>query len=243
MGHRAKMAALVPSTNTIVEAEYNAMAPDGVTVHAGRMLVPRPWLDSDEATRQLLDDVRAGLPAAIESVMTCESDRVLMAMSAPTFYGGVDGCREWERWVGEQAGMPVTSGPGALLEALERYGAESVAVLSPYQPVNDEQVVGFFEGAGLEIVAYRSVRAGSATGIAEIGGDQLRPLLSELATSDADAVVQVGTNLAMAQLADEAERWLGKPVLPINTATWWSALRSQNIDDWVCGFGSLLRDH
>ena len=47
----------------------------------------------------------------------------------------------------------------------------------------------------------------------------------------------------MAQLADEAERWLGKPVIAINAATWWMALRENGIEDKVHGFGSLLRDH
>jgi maleate isomerase len=55
--------------------------------------------------------------------------------------------------------------------------------------------------------------------------------------------VQVGTNLSMVHLADEAERWLGKPVLAINAATLWHGLRSNGIPDQMRGFGSLLRQH
>ncbi len=243
LGHRAKMAVLIPSTNTVVEAEYNRMAPPGVTVHSGRIMIPRPALDSDEATRQLLADVESGMSEAVRRVMTCAPDRMLVGISAPTFYGGVDGCRAWERRIGEEAGVPVTSGPIALLEALRAQGCDRIAVLSPYQPVNDEQVVAFFEGAGCTITAYRAIRAGSATGIAELDEDAVRPVLGELASSGADAVVQVGTNLAMARLADEAERWLSTRVLAINTATWWSALRSEGITEPIHGFGALLREH
>ncbi|MFF5228814.1 hypothetical protein [Dactylosporangium sp. NPDC000521] len=60
---------------------------------------------------------------------------------------------------------------------------------------------------------------------------------------DVDAVVQCGTNLSMVRLADEAERWLGKPVIAINAATWWMALRDNDIPDKVHNAGSLLRDH
>jgi maleate isomerase len=54
--------------------------------------------------------------------------------------------------------------------------------------------------------------------------------------------VQVGTNLACAAVAAEAERWLGKPVIAINTATYWYALRHNGIQDRIAGFGSLLEE-
>jgi len=60
---------------------------------------------------------------------------------------------------------------------------------------------------------------------------------------DVDAILQVGTNLAMARLAAIAEFWLDKPVLAINTATYWWALRQNGIEDKVDGFGSLLLQH
>jgi maleate isomerase len=47
----------------------------------------------------------------------------------------------------------------------------------------------------------------------------------------------------MLRLADEAERWLGKPVIAINAATWWYALRNQGIRDQVDGCGILMRQH
>jgi maleate isomerase len=47
----------------------------------------------------------------------------------------------------------------------------------------------------------------------------------------------------MVRLADEAERWLGKPVIAINAATWWLALRNNHITDKVYGCGRLLREH
>jgi maleate isomerase len=47
----------------------------------------------------------------------------------------------------------------------------------------------------------------------------------------------------MARLAGQAEVWLGKPVLAINTAIYWHALRRSGIEDKVEGFGSLLSKH
>jgi len=46
----------------------------------------------------------------------------------------------------------------------------------------------------------------------------------------------------MVRLAAAAELWLGKPVIAINTATYWHALRANGIFDRKAGFGRLLSD-
>jgi len=46
----------------------------------------------------------------------------------------------------------------------------------------------------------------------------------------------------LGRLADEAERWLGKPVIAINAAIWWMALRDNGVEDKVYGCGRLLRE-
>ena len=46
-----------------------------------------------------------------------------------------------------------------------------------------------------------------------------------------------------AAVATAAERWLDKPVIAINTATYWYALRQNGIQDRLDGFGSLLLDY
>ena len=60
----------------------------------------------------------------------------------------------------------------------------------------------------------------------------------ELDGDDVDAIVQVGTNLSMVRLAAAAEMWLGKPIIAINTATYWHALRANGIKDrWKASAG------
>ena len=45
-----------------------------------------------------------------------------------------------------------------------------------------------------------------------------------------------------ALLRDVAERELGKPVLAINVATLWHALRACGVDDRIEGFGRILEE-
>ena len=79
--------------------------------------------------------------------------------------------------------------------------------------------------------------------IAHESKQRLRDAIIEVNRGKVDAIVQVGTNLAMAEVAAMAEFWLDKPVIAINTATYWHALRTNGIADRIYGFGSLLVEH
>ena len=244
VGYRAKFGVIVPSTNTVVEADYNRMAPHGVTFHTGRMYIARPALDSDEAFETLLRDIRASRAIAVRDVVTCKPDYIVMGMSAETFWGGAAGNARFIDEVRAQAGgLGVSTGASACRAGLECLGCKRLAVLSPYQPVADANVTRFFEESGFTVVRFTGLRCPSATAIADVTEHDLVPVLRKLDGDDVDAIVQVGTNLSMVRLADAAERWLGKPVLAINAVTLWHALRANGITDQFPGCGSLLREH
>jgi maleate isomerase len=208
------------------------------------MYIEHPVMDSDASFEALLVQIRGSIKIAIRDVMTCKPDSLIMGMSSETFWGGVAGNAQFIERVKDQSGLNVSTGASACRAALERYGVRRIAVLSPYQPIADRQVTRYFEEAGFEVLRFRGLRCPTATSIADVPEAQLLPIIrDELNGPDVDAIVQVGTNLSMVRLADEAERWLGKPVLAINAATLWHALRSNGIPDQMRGFGSLLREH
>ena len=242
VGYRCKMAVIVPSTNTTVEHDYAVLRPHGVTFHAGRMYIDRPDLGSDEDFEGLLLQIRASMDVALRDVMTCRPDHVVMGMSAETFWGGVEGSRAFEDCVRAATGLGVSTGATSTRMALERLGVRRIAVISPYQPIADANVTRFYEESGFDVVRFVGLRAPSATAIAEIGPDRMIEVLRDIDGPDVEAIVQVGTNLSMVRLADEAERWLGKPVIAINAAVLWHALRTNGIEDRIDGAGALLRD-
>ena len=87
------------------------------------------------------------------------------------------------------------------------------------------------------------LKCSSPVQIAHVSTETLRDAIHQVNRGRIDAVVQVGTNLAMAEVAGMAEFWLGKPVLAINTATYWYALRQNGIKDRFPGYGSLFLEH
>lgn len=244
LGWRRKFAVIAPSTNTSVQPEYDDMRPDGVTNHFSRIFIPGDPVRNNDEFNALLDSLRRETDKAIERVLTCGPDYLVMGMSAETFWGGLETSIELRTRIEEISGLRVAMGSEACRTALKCYGdIKRIAVLTPYWPVGDENVIKYFTDCGFEVVRHKGLKCKSPMLIAHESEDTLRQALIELDGDDVDALIQVGTNLAMARLAGEEEKRLQKPVMAINTATYWYALRDNGIDDVIEGFGPLLTDY
>ncbi|MEM7567066.1 MAG: arylmalonate decarboxylase [Pseudomonadota bacterium] len=241
LGYRAKFGVIAPSTNTSVQPEFDAMRPVGVTNHFSRIVIPDNPVHSDEDFNRLMDDIRETMMASVDAVMSASPDYLVMGMSAETFWDGLEGSVELEKRVEARAGVKVAMGSDACQAALKCFGdIKRIAVITPYMPVGDEQVRRFFTDCGYEVAAIKGLKCKSPMLIAHETEQTLRDAIIELNDPSVEAIVQVGTNLAMARLAGIAEFWLDKPVIAINTATYWWALRQNGFEDKIQGFGSLL---
>jgi maleate isomerase len=243
LGFRMKFGVIAPSTNTTVQPEFDAMRPRGVTNHFGRIHIPNNPVRNDAEFNQMMDNIRGSMMDAIDDVMTCQPDYLVMGMSSETFWDGLDGSLRLRERVEKHAGVKVAMGSDSCQAALKCYGARRLGVITPYMPVGDAQVRRFLTDCGFEVVRLKGFCCPGPVAIAHVSERELRDAILEVNGPDVDAILQVGTNLAMARLAAIAELWLDKPVLAINTATYWWALRQNGIEDRIDGFGSLLLQH
>lgn len=244
LGWRLKLGVMAPSTNTIVQPDMDDMRPAGVTNHYSRIFTPNNKALSNESFSAGIAVIGSNVTAAVESVMTCEPDYLVMGISALSFFGGMAGANGFVRQIEEATGKRLTVGSHACDAALKAYGGvRRISILTPYWPVMNTEVKRYFTDAGYTIVRDIALGCRSWTGIAEVTEAQCREALKTLDGDDVDALVQVGTNLSMVRLAVAAEAWLGKPVLAINTATYWHALRANGVNDPIRGFGRLLEHH
>ena len=241
LGWRAKFGVLAPSTNTIVQPEFDGFRPEGVTNHYSRIYTPNVQATSDERMLAGIAGIGAGVMDAIRSVMTCAPNYLVMGMSAVTFMGGVQGADQFQAAIERESGLRGSIGSYSCAAALGAYGCgKRIAYFSPYWPAGNAEVTRFFSETGFQVIRDLALCCRSWLEIAEITEAQCRSFLTRIDGDDVDALVQVGTNLSMARLAGEAERWLGKPVIAVNTATYWHALRANGLDDRIPGFGHLL---
>jgi maleate isomerase len=242
-GRRTRIGVIIPSTNTSVEADYNDLRPDNVTLHTARIFI-NTSIDSDDKAQETLRQIREGSEKAVHDVCTCRPDHLIMGMSSETFVGGLEGSRALTRKIEEWSGLGVSTGSEATREALELIGAKRIAALTPYQPSIDAEVARYYDDLGYELVAMKSLRCPTATSIAEVTGEEILEAIAELEQSaggDFDAFVQAGTNLSSWGVADEVEKRTGKPLIGINAATLWQALGELGLDRSLPQAGSVFR--
>ena len=228
-----------------MQPEFDDMRIPGVTNHYSRIVIQNANAISDETfmagTLEINENVhRRGARA----VMTCAPDYLVMGMSAVTFYGGAEGARKWQQNVVDEAGIGISIGSESIAAACNTLGGiKKVSMLSPYYPVANREVIHFLSDHGFETVRDICLRCPSWTAIAEVDEPTIREAVAELDGDDVDAIIQVGTNLCMLRLAATMEEELSKPVIAINAATYWHALRTNGIEDQMEGFGQLLAKH
>lgn len=214
-----------------------------MTNHVGRIHIPNIEIGDDEGFARLQRIIPTELESAVARCMTAACDHIAMGMSAPTFYHGYEACvKKREELAARCGGIGVSSGSFACEMALKKFGVTRIAVLSPYAQVGDVEVTRFFTEAGFKVLGFKGLKCRTPIAIAEVGEEELLAHMRELDSPEVQALVQVGTNVSFIFGAPMLERELGKPVLAINTATYWQALRSVGIATRLQGFGRLFEE-
>jgi maleate isomerase len=243
LGYRKKFGTLGPSTNTVVQPDFDDLRPVGVTNHYSRIAIPNNAVTDDASFLALVENINRATLDAVDILKTCEMDYLVMGMSAATFWNGRAGAQSYLDMMTARAGVGVSCGSFATEAALHTLKVKRIAFISPYFKVANDQVRRFYQDCGFTVVRDVCFERPSPVQIAHSTDAMCREAIKQLDGDDVDAIVQVGTNLSMIRLAAAAELFLGKPVIAINTATYWHALRSCGITDRKAGFGSLLEQH
>jgi maleate isomerase len=243
-GYRAVLGVIGPSTNTVVQPDMERMRPAGVTNHYRGIFVTDPVALSNEDFLAGTTAISENTMAAVREAMTCKPDYLVLGMSAITFYGGIACGAKFKAEVEALAGVGASTGSESTVAALRAFGGiKRVSFVSPYYPVANAEVRRYLAESGFETVRDVPLECKCWTDIAKVTPERLTEVIAHLDGPDVDAIVQVGTNLSMVQLAADKERELGKPVIAINTATYWHALRAIGITDRISGVGRLLEEH
>jgi maleate isomerase len=244
LGWRLKLGVVTPSVNACVQPEFDAMRPPGVTNHISRMFMRDALVTTDDRFHSVIKEIDEALEPAVVSVMTCKPDHLIVGVSIEAVWGGHDGARAVAERIRKHCPVGITMASDAIPAALEALNVgKRVALVCPYRDPGVLQVRKFLDECGFEVVRGRGIPHGTSSELSHISKLDLVRELKDIDGDDVDGIVQFGANIAMAAVAGEAERWLEKPVIAVNTALYWHALRANGLTDVVEGFGSLLERH
>jgi maleate isomerase len=243
---RAALGVVTPSTNRVIEPDFASFLPAGVSLHVARSLLDESISidpsDGDKGFADLVEAIDAGTEDALAALMTCRPDYLPMGMSIETFWGGAEGAEKYLKRIESQSGLKATIGSLAILDALQAFDAKSIAFVCPYFPIGARNIEQFFNDHGIEVKRWQALECPTPHAMAGVSEATLARIFGELDGSDVDALVQAGGNMSCVRVAAAAEKFLGKPVIAINTAIMWHALRTLGIDDRFENLGLLVRE-
>ncbi|HXQ49850.1 MAG TPA: hypothetical protein VN802_02045 [Stellaceae bacterium] len=244
-GWRARIGLLVPQADICPEAEFGAMAPEGVSIHATRVRFPEmpkegtiPLAGASALSAYLepplLDD-------AAELMASAPMHAIALCFTNTSFLGSVAADRalvaRLERRTG---GVPLIVTCLSALAGLTALGARRLAFINPpwVEPSITMAGASYFAGAGLEIVLAESVD------MPRIQGDVQPGRLYEWARAhvpaSADAVFIGGNGFRAVGAIEALEEDLGRPVLSANQVLLWHGLHLAGTKARVVGYGRLF---
>lgn len=253
-GWQARIGLFIVASEAIPEAEWWAMAPPHVSIHAARIDAPSPWATIDGGKVALSADLARG--AAHFGSMRL--DAVVLAHTTSSVVGG----EGWDDAVVAALAAAIGPAPHISVNGADQKAAlEALNIERPFLVFppwfGDAQVdagTRYFASASCAPAGalrhdpgpgWRDMPPGSLYAEGLGFAQQVEPLYREILKAcpdDADGVLIAGTGFRCVAILEALERDLGRPVVSANQASLWRALRASGVAAQVEGYGRLLRD-
>jgi len=229
-GNRARIGLIVPSINDVIEPEFNAMRPDGVSVHSTRVLLT-------EGTIEGLKKMSEGTEEAARLIAGAGVNVIAYACTTGSLLKGPGWDQELINTIERITGVPTTTTSTAVMKVFREFGISKVAVATPYPKELDKLEKEFFEAQGINVVKMKGLGHKDLRGLPlEVAYE----LACEVDVPEAEAVFISCTAFKTITVIEKLEEVLHKYVFSSNVATMWDVLRILGIYEPIMGYGKLL---
>lgn len=251
---RGSIGIIVNHCDPVPEAEFNSMAPAGVSIHAARFVGPRRKNQDygDDAAREFIEssDVQRGLQA----LGGMRLDAIALCFATASLLGPRDFDDQLIARAQDPCGdIPVTTTTRAIAAGLEALEADRLMLVYPpwFSDPLMEAGIAYWEARGYRVArSYRvSVAPGSELlepyelydrGAQWVCSPELAYQEIRRNASGKEAIVALGNGMFVADAIAALERDVGQPVLAPNQACMWHALRLGGLGADVVGYGRLF---
>jgi maleate cis-trans isomerase len=241
MNIRKRIGVMVPSTNTTCEADFQLVAPPGVTVHGQRL-----WLTNEGTGDRAFERMNAEIQSGARYLSTARVDVIVYGCTTGSFFRGPGWDREMLDMIRREASVPAVATSPSVVEALRSFGARRISVATPYPEWNNHRLRAYLEAQGFEVLNVDGEPRAAASGnqgINDHDPDEVVAFAAGVCRPEADALLCSCTAWRSVEAVAELERRTGKPVVTSTQATLWHVLRLAGVDAPIAGYGRLLREH
>ena len=235
-GWRARIGLIYPAEGLVIEPEFHAMAPEGVSVHPTRIDLSSTTL---EGLSTMMDDDRIDVAARLYGRAPLQV--LTFGGTSATFMRGMGYDQEIiSRMEAALPGVPASTTSTASVRALNALGAKKVSFVGPYVTEVTERGRNFFEQTGFEVTGAHGLEISDNLELNNLSLERVYEFTKKSAEPEADAVFISCTGIRTVGAIAALEADLGRPVVSAIQATFWDALRISGVHDAQPGFGSLF---
>jgi maleate isomerase len=239
-----RLGVIVPSSNAALEPLTQAMISSinepelYVSVHFARIRVTQISLSADSDAQF---DIKMFLEAA-RLLADAEVQVIGWSGTAAGWMGFATDdklCAAIEK----ETGIPATTSVMGMTRVLDKIGAKTLGLVTPYAGEMNERIRENYHGIGIEIPAEQERHLGGMPNvqIAKIGEDVLDEMVVSVAKAGAKVLTTFCTNLTAAQRVDHWEKTHDITVLDSVATVVWDMLRiSIGRPGLVKGWGKIM---
>lgn len=240
MTQRTLLGMLTPSSNTTLEPVTTAMIAEipEASAHFGRFRVTEIAL-SNQALAQF-DDSEILRAAELLSHAKVQS---IGWNGTSSGWLGFEADERLCKRITDSTGIPACTSVLALNEIFDITGVKHFGLVTPYLDDVQAAIIKNYAGAGYECVAERHLRKQDNFSFSEVGADQLRTMVREVAKEKPEAITIFCTNLRGAPLVEELEQEVGIPIYDTIGTVVWKSLKQAGADpSRIRQWGRLFRE-
>lgn len=240
MSLRKRIGVMVPSTNTTCEADFQLVAPRGVTIHGQRL-----WMTNEGTGDEAFDRMNAEIASGARYLATAHVDVVVYGCTTGSFFKGPGWDRQILEVIRREAGVPAVATSPSVVEALRHFGARRISVATPYPEWNNQRLRAYLEAQGFEVLNIDGEPRAAASGNQGINDQEPESVVefaSRACRPEADALLCSCTAWRSVEAVAAIEQRTGRPAVSSNQSTIWTALRALGITQPIRGFGRLLEE-
>ena len=243
-GWKGRIGLLIPHRCTTMEPEFAKLVPDGVSVHAHRMVLRET---SVKGIRRMQREI---LRSALV-INAVNPNVIIMGCTTGSMVGGANYDEKVVRDISRVTGTTAITASAAVIAALKRHQVQRVAVGTPYTDELNGLLRTFLERKGFTVTKIKGLGYSESitsfpladkpvSGIGLLSPMVAYRLACDVDSEEAEAILISCTNLRTIEIIEPLEQNLGKPVVTSNQATFALAMHTMGIKEHIKGYGSLL---
>lgn len=253
-GYQARIGMFIVSSEAVPEAEWWAMCPPHVSVHAARVTASAPWArwQDDRSAVDLEGDVARGARQFAAMRLTA----AVIGHSSSSIVGGAG----WDAATVTSLRAVIGGDTVVTTNGLDSLAAlEASAVRRPFLVLppwfNDATLAAalrYYQDQGVTPSGtlrydpgrkWRDVAPGDMYPMGLGFEQEVEPLYTQIRNAcpaDADGVFIAGTGFRCVAILETLERDLQRPVLSANQVSLWHCLRLSGVRARISGYGALF---